>query len=70
MWLVPRGDVEDSKPIELTGPLITDERRDSRKPPPLHHCLCSEYHPTAGGRRQEVEWGGKEGAASQTPVDH
>lgn len=59
VWLVTRGDVEDSKPTELTGPLITDERCDSRKPPPLHHCLRSEHHPAAGGRRQEVEWEGR-----------
>lgn len=59
MWLVTRGDVEDSKPTELMGPHITDERCDSRKPPPLHHCLRSEHHPAAGGRRQEVEREGR-----------
>lgn len=69
MWLVTRGDVEDSKPTELMGPLITDERCDSRKPPPLHHCLRSEHHPAARRQKAGSGEGGEEGAASQTAVD-
>ncbi|CAI9167854.1 unnamed protein product [Rangifer tarandus platyrhynchus] len=50
VWLVPRGDVEDSKPTELTGPLITD-----MTPGSLRLCIPASAQSTT--QRPEAEGG-------------
>ena len=56
MWLVPRGDVEDSKPTELTGTLITDMTPGSLRLGVPASAQSTTQRPEAEGRK----WTGEE----------
>lgn len=51
MWLVPRGDVEDSKPTELTGTLITDMTPGSLRLGVPASAQSTTQRPEAEGRK-------------------
>ena len=51
VWLVPRGDVEDSKPTELTGLLITDRTPGSLRLGVPASAQSTTQRPEAEGRK-------------------